>query len=127
MDRLAQHGRLLRHYTQNVDCIEQQLPALDMTTVQLHGRIDQALCHQCGWKGPFVPSWFVGPELPSCSHCYFWIFALASRLPECADPSFLPRIGFGKWESVQELHEVPESYLFIPQGHDGFSMSACFA
>lgn len=70
MDRFAQHGRLLRHYTQNVDCIEQQLPALDRTTVQLHGRIDQALCHQCGWKGPFVPSWFVGPELPSCSHCY---------------------------------------------------------
>lgn len=69
MDRFAQDGRLLRHYTQNFDCIEQQLPALDKTTVQLHGRIDQALCQKCGWKGPLVPSWFDGPELPLCRHC----------------------------------------------------------
>lgn len=38
-------------------------------TVHLHGRIDQALCHYCGWKGPLVPSLFVGPELPSCTQC----------------------------------------------------------
>lgn len=70
MDQFAQRGCLLRHYTQNIDCVEQQLPSLDETTLRVHGRIDEVLCQYCGWKGLLVPSAFVGPEPPLCTNCH---------------------------------------------------------
>lgn len=44
LNGLATKGLLLRHYTQKIDCIEEHLPALWQQTVQLHGRIDKAVC-----------------------------------------------------------------------------------
>jgi len=69
MDQLAQDGRLLRHYTQNIDCIERRLCHLREQTIQLHGRIDQARCQSCCWSGPLVAESFVGSELPDCPRC----------------------------------------------------------
>ncbi|PVH70126.1 DHS-like NAD/FAD-binding domain-containing protein, partial [Cadophora sp. DSE1049] len=47
MDNLAHEQRLLHHITQNFDCVEQQLPALEAKTVRLHGRLDQMRCQKC--------------------------------------------------------------------------------
>ena len=69
LDGLASNGRLIRHYTQNIDCIEHQLPNLGERTVQLHGRIDEAVCQSCGWRTSFLPSRFCGSDLPDCTRC----------------------------------------------------------
>lgn len=69
MNKLACDGRLRRHYTQNIDCIERRLPNLWGKTVQLHGRIDQAMCQYCGWSGPLDSGRFCGADLPSCDRC----------------------------------------------------------
>ena len=69
LDGLASNGRLLRHYTQNIDGIEHRLPNLGERTAQLHGRIDEAMCQYCGWNTPFVPDWFRGSDLPDCTRC----------------------------------------------------------
>lgn len=69
LDGLARNGCLLRHYTQNIDCIEHRLPNLWEKTVQLHGRIDEAMCQYCGWNGPLVSDRFCGSDLPDCSRC----------------------------------------------------------
>jgi len=60
---------LLRYYTQNIDCIERQLPDLWGKTVQLHGRIDEAFCQHCGWKEPLISARFSKADLPDCSRC----------------------------------------------------------
>ncbi len=69
LDGLAHNGCLLRHYTQNIDCIERRLPNLWGKTVQLHGRIDKAKCQFCGWNGPLESEWFCGSGLPDCNRC----------------------------------------------------------
>ena len=69
LDRLAGEDRLLRHYTQNIDCIDQQLPALRQKIVQLHGRIDQVRCQSCRWSGQFLPEQFQGQDIPTCDQC----------------------------------------------------------
>lgn len=58
MDRLAQQGRLMRHYTQNIDRIEYFLPSLDSKTVRLHGRVDRARCARCNWTCDIEPTAF---------------------------------------------------------------------
>ncbi|KAH8587214.1 DHS-like NAD/FAD-binding domain-containing protein, partial [Bisporella sp. PMI_857] len=47
MDNIAHEQRLLHHITQNFDCVEQRLPALEAKTVRLHGRLDQMRCQKC--------------------------------------------------------------------------------
>ena len=69
LNALALKGSLLRHYTQNVDCIESRLTGLWGKTVQLHGRIDEARCQSCGWVVPLAVDMFSGPDLPGCCHC----------------------------------------------------------
>ena len=69
LDGLARSGCLLRHYTQNIDCIEHRLPNLGERTVQLHGRIDEAMCQYCGWNGSLVSDWFCGSDPPDCNRC----------------------------------------------------------
>ncbi len=80
LDRLAESGRLLRLYTQNVDCIESSLPSLSSdhskrpkdpwpTTVQLHGRVDRMYCQRCQWHGSLVPELFQGAQAPLCEEC----------------------------------------------------------
>jgi NAD-dependent histone deacetylase SIR2 len=66
MDDLAREGRLLRHYTQNIDCLERQLPDLERKTVRLHGQVNEARCSLCNWTGEISPNVFVGEEAPKC-------------------------------------------------------------
>ena len=69
LNRFATEGRLLRHYTQNVDCIEQRLPYLSAQSVQLYGRIDQLRCTFCGWFGFSNFQFYSGSDMPECSQC----------------------------------------------------------
>ncbi|KAI5808814.1 Sir2 family histone deacetylase Hst4 [Peziza echinospora] len=77
---LAQDDRLLRLYSQNVDCIESQLPPLHTQvplgskgpwpkTIQLHGGLEKMVCSKCGWLGGFDAELFRGQEPPDCSEC----------------------------------------------------------
>lgn len=69
MQELANEHRLLRHYTLNIDCLEQSLPRLEASTVRLHGRVDQLKCTQCNHTSQFEPPTFPGAGLRSCSNC----------------------------------------------------------
>jgi NAD-dependent SIR2 family protein deacetylase len=46
LESLAQSGRLLRHYTQNFDCLSDRLPSLSKRTIMIHGRGDTLRCHK---------------------------------------------------------------------------------
>ncbi|KAJ6259129.1 hypothetical protein Dda_6026 [Drechslerella dactyloides] len=80
---LAASNRLLRLYTQNVDCIETSLPPLATKTplnnkgpwpktVQLHGGLDTMTCSKCRAIKDFQPEIFVGPKPPDCKDCVDW-------------------------------------------------------
>ncbi|RDL30197.1 uncharacterized protein BP5553_10475 [Venustampulla echinocandica] len=69
MDKLARERRLLRHITQNIDCIEQQLPDLNAKTIRLHGQVDQMRCQMCNGVYKFQPRLFQGTCLPDCQEC----------------------------------------------------------
>jgi NAD-dependent SIR2 family protein deacetylase len=47
LDELAGSARLLRHYTQNIDCLETSLDSLSSRTISLHGRLDMVICTYC--------------------------------------------------------------------------------
>lgn len=77
---LANEGRLLRLYTQNVDGIDTSLPPLETKvplerkgpwprTIQLHGSLEKMVCTKCNTLSPFDPKLFSGPVPPSCAHC----------------------------------------------------------
>ncbi len=77
---LAQEGRLMRLYTQNVDGIDTSLPPLATSvplnvkgpwprTVQLHGGLEKMVCSKCSHLSDFRAPLFEGPEPPSCSVC----------------------------------------------------------
>lgn len=77
---LAKEGRLLRLYSQNIDCIDTNLPPLATkvplnlkgpwpATVQLHGGLEHMVCTKCGELSPFDESRFDGPEAPLCKTC----------------------------------------------------------
>ncbi|KAK6335603.1 hypothetical protein TWF696_002370 [Orbilia brochopaga] len=80
---LAASNRLLRLYTQNVDCIETSLPPLATKTplnnkgpwpktIQLHGGLDTMTCSKCRAIKEFRPDIFVGPKPPDCKDCVDW-------------------------------------------------------
>ncbi|KAH8792199.1 DHS-like NAD/FAD-binding domain-containing protein [Hyaloscypha sp. PMI_1271] len=69
MDMLARERRLLRHITQNFDCIEQQLPALEAKTIRLHGKLTQMRCQICSRTYELEPELFRDTDLPSCQEC----------------------------------------------------------
>lgn len=80
MARLAQDGRLLRLYTQNVDGIEASLPPLATEvplgvkgpwprTIQLHGGLEKMVCQKCRHTSSFQPDLFQGPDPPLCPAC----------------------------------------------------------
>ncbi|KAK6515471.1 hypothetical protein TWF506_007805 [Arthrobotrys conoides] len=80
---LAASGKLLRLYTQNVDCIETSLAPLATTTplngkgpwpktIQLHGGLDKMNCTKCRAIKDFKPEIFVGPKPPDCPDCVDW-------------------------------------------------------
>jgi NAD-dependent histone deacetylase SIR2 len=77
---LAQEGRLMRLYTQNVDGIDTSLPPLSThipfpkkgpwpKTVQLHGGLDYMVCSKCHNLSPFDAEKFNGPTPPPCPTC----------------------------------------------------------
>ncbi|KAL5118286.1 hypothetical protein ACEQ8H_003796 [Pleosporales sp. CAS-2024a] len=77
---LAQEGRLVRLYTQNVDSIDAKLPPLSTQipfpkkgpwpkTVQVHGGLDYMVCSKCHDLSPFDAAMFNGPTPPPCPMC----------------------------------------------------------
>ena len=77
---LAEEGRLMRLYTQNVDGIDVALPSLETKvplslkgpwprTIQLHGGLEKMVCSKCNHHSNFEAALFDGPEPPPCSIC----------------------------------------------------------
>ncbi|KAH8676248.1 DHS-like NAD/FAD-binding domain-containing protein [Xylariales sp. PMI_506] len=77
---IAQEGRLLRLYTQNVDGIDTAMPPLATAvplntkapwpkTIQLHGGLEKMVCSKCTEISTFDGSLFTGPEPPLCKGC----------------------------------------------------------
>lgn len=79
---LAQEGRLLRLYSQNVDGIDTALEPLKTRiplekdengkwpkTVQLHGGLDKMVCSKCNELSDFDADLFDGPIAPICANC----------------------------------------------------------
>ncbi|KAG6007859.1 hypothetical protein E4U21_005447 [Claviceps maximensis] len=77
---LAQEGRLLRLYSQNIDCIDTSMKPLKTqvplepkapwpVTIQLHGSLDKMVCTKCADIQPFQGGLFDGPEAPLCESC----------------------------------------------------------
>lgn len=77
---LAEEGRLLRLYSQNVDGIDTSLAPLATNvplnpkgpwpkTIQLHGGLEKMVCTKCGELSKFDGQLFEGPEPPSCKAC----------------------------------------------------------
>ncbi|KAH7170879.1 DHS-like NAD/FAD-binding domain-containing protein [Dactylonectria macrodidyma] len=77
---LAQEGRLLRLYSQNIDCIDTSMEPLATNvplntkgpwpvTIQLHGGLEKMVCTKCGKLETFNGEVFDGPEAPLCRTC----------------------------------------------------------
>lgn len=77
---LASEGRLLRLYSQNIDCIDTKMEPLATnvplnprgpwpTTIQLHGGLEKMVCTKCGALEKFQGDLFVGAEAPLCEAC----------------------------------------------------------
>ncbi|KAF5012964.1 hypothetical protein FDECE_1011 [Fusarium decemcellulare] len=77
---LAQEGRLLRLYSQNIDCIDTSIKPLATNvplnpkgpwpaTIQLHGGLEKMVCTKCGQLEPFNGDVFDGPQAPLCRAC----------------------------------------------------------
>ncbi|OLL25824.1 NAD-dependent protein deacetylase hst4 [Neolecta irregularis DAH-3] len=80
MSFLSSSGRLLRLYTQNIDCLESQVPDLKTEiplpqkgpwprTIRLHGGLDHVVCALCHTVAPFQDGLFVDHEAPDCERC----------------------------------------------------------
>lgn len=77
---LAVEDRLMRLYTQNVDCIDTNMQPLATTvplntkgpwpkTIQLHGSVGHMNCSKCGQIQPLKSALFVDHEAPLCEQC----------------------------------------------------------
>ncbi|ELR09790.1 hypothetical protein VC83_01145 [Pseudogymnoascus destructans] len=77
---IAEEGRLMRLYTQNVDGIDTSLQPLRTNiplnsrgpwpkTIQLHGGLEKMVCTKCRALSDFDGSLFEGSEPPSCKAC----------------------------------------------------------
>jgi NAD-dependent histone deacetylase SIR2 len=77
---LAEEGRLMRLYTQNVDGIDTALQPLATKVplnrkgpwpkaIQLHGGLGKMVCSKCKFLLDFDGSLFEGPEAPPCPEC----------------------------------------------------------
>ncbi|OCK74313.1 DHS-like NAD/FAD-binding domain-containing protein [Lepidopterella palustris CBS 459.81] len=70
LDKLAQSGRLHRHYTQNIDCLESKLPWLSHKTLQLHGRLDTLVCQKRSTHSvQITPEDFEQRVISQCLEC----------------------------------------------------------
>ncbi|GKT40076.1 NAD-dependent protein deacetylase hst4 [Colletotrichum spaethianum] len=77
---LAAENRLLRLYSQNVDCIDTNMEPLKTNvplntkgpwpkTIQLHGSVEHMVCSKCTDIKPLRTELFVGHEAPLCEEC----------------------------------------------------------
>ncbi|GJC86993.1 NAD-dependent protein deacetylase hst4 [Colletotrichum liriopes] len=77
---LAAENRLLRLYSQNVDCIDTNMQPLKTNvplntkgpwpkTIQLHGSVEHMVCSKCTDIRPLKTELFVGHEAPLCEEC----------------------------------------------------------
>lgn len=77
---LAQEGRLMRLYSQNIDCIDTSMKPLATNvplnpkgpwpaTIQLHGGLEKMVCTKCAKLQTFDGDLFDGPEAPLCDSC----------------------------------------------------------
>ena len=77
---LAQEGRLLRLYSQNIDCIDTKMEPLATkiplnsngpwpTTIQLHGSLGSMVCTKCFHVETLDAARFNGPQAPPCKTC----------------------------------------------------------
>lgn len=77
---LAQEGRLLRLYSQNIDCLDTSMKPLATElplklkapwpkTIQLHGGLQTMVCTKCGELSDLKAEIFDGPEAPLCGAC----------------------------------------------------------
>ncbi|KAF4621961.1 hypothetical protein G7Y89_g14384 [Cudoniella acicularis] len=77
---LAEEGRLMRLYSQNVDGIDTSLEPLATKiplntkgpwpkTIQLHGGLEKMVCTKCGQLSDFDGALFEGAEPPCCKEC----------------------------------------------------------
>lgn len=78
---ISKQGRLLRSYTQNIDCLDTQLDNLQtMTpltfsktdippTVQLHGSIKSLNCSKCSHITELTPHYFTSKLIRPCPSC----------------------------------------------------------
>lgn len=79
INNISKENRLLRLYTQNIDCLDTNQSHLQTKTpleapfppaVQLHGTINIMNCSKCNWTSPFDPNVFNGCEtVPECPEC----------------------------------------------------------
>lgn len=80
LNNISEDGRLLRLYTQNIDCLEANLPNLQTTvpikskppyppTIQLHGTIKYMYCSKCRWNSQIQPEIFDTDQAPACPEC----------------------------------------------------------
>lgn len=70
LEELARSGRLLRHYTQNIDCRQSRLECLAAKTVWLHGRADTLRCHKApGHRASVNPQSFEELVTTPCTEC----------------------------------------------------------
>ncbi len=80
LNNISEEGRLLRLYTQNIDCLETSLPNLQTTvpikskppyppTIQLHGTIKYMYCSKCRWNSEIQPEIFNSNQAPACPEC----------------------------------------------------------
>lgn len=77
---LAEEGRLMRLYTQNVDGIDVRIQPLATNVplnvkgpwpkaIQLHGGLGKMVCSMCGHLSEFDAALFEGPVAPPCPEC----------------------------------------------------------
>jgi NAD-dependent deacetylase sirtuin 2 len=68
---LEDKNMLLRHYTQNIDGLEQLTGLSDSKTIQAHGHINSGSCLKCNEKYSFeyMKKFVVKNEVPICQKC----------------------------------------------------------
>jgi NAD-dependent histone deacetylase SIR2 len=119
---LAQEGRLMRLYTQNVDGIDTSLPPLSTQipfpkkgpwpkTVQVHGGLDYMVCSKCHDLAPFDAEQFNGPTPPPC--------------PTCVENDAIRQVAEKRSHGIGRLR--PRMVLYNEHNPDDEAIGACTA